>query len=37
MKGVCKRVQRNVRISVVRIRMLEYVYADRMLEYVNTD
>lgn len=37
MKRVCKRVQRNVRISVVRIRMLEYVYADRMLEYVNTD
>lgn len=37
MKRVRKRVQHNVCISVVRIRMLEYVHADRMLQYVNTD
>lgn len=37
MKRVRKRVQHNVRISVVRIGMLEYVHADRMLQYVNTD
>lgn len=37
MKRVCKRVQRNVCICVVRIRTLEYVYPDRMLVYVNTD
>lgn len=36
MKRVCKRVQHNICICVVRIRKLEYVYADRMLEYVNT-
>lgn len=37
MKRVRKRVQHNVRISVVLIGMLEYVHADRMLQYVNTD